>query len=78
MVVNKIGDCFYLIGVALFLQQYGSTSFSLFLSDFMTLLYPSLYLNYSIFGYSFDFVTIVGFCFFVGVMTKSAQFGFHT
>jgi proton-translocating NADH-quinone oxidoreductase chain L len=78
MVINKIGDCFYLIGVALFLQHYGTTSFSVFLSDFFFLLYPSLYLNYSFFGISFDFVTIVGLFFFLAVMSKSAQFGFHT
>jgi NADH:ubiquinone oxidoreductase subunit 5 (subunit L)/multisubunit Na+/H+ antiporter MnhA subunit len=79
MVVNKIGDCFFLVGTALFLQLVGHTNFFSMQSIKDPLSFYSVFFSETLFfGFSVNSIFPVLLFFFFGIMAKSAQFGFHT
>lgn len=82
MIVNRIGDNFILVAVCFFLQSCGTVSFlNLFYYPsnlFGNSIYSLVSLTYTFFGISFHYLSVVGLITFLGIMAKSAQFGFHT
>ena len=73
IVLNRIGDCFFLIGIALVAFLIHSVEFSLM---FVLLPYFSNTFIY-IFSYKISILNFIMFCFFMAAICKSAQFGFH-
>lgn len=71
--VNKIGDLFLLIAIVLCYFLFGSTSFSIIFS-----LVPYVTdLNITLGLWSINFLNLIGFCFLIGAIGKSAQIGLH-
>jgi len=82
MIVNRIGDNFILLAVCFLLQSCGTVSFlNLFYYPselFGNSIYAISFYNYNLWGTSVDFLAVIGLTAFLGIMAKSAQFGFHT
>jgi NADH:ubiquinone oxidoreductase subunit 5 (subunit L)/multisubunit Na+/H+ antiporter MnhA subunit len=77
MVINKVGDCCFLLGVALLFQKLGAID----LGSLKTLDIGSYYyllLSENFFGFEVSGAFPALLFLFLGVMAKSAQFGFHT
>jgi NADH-ubiquinone oxidoreductase chain 5 len=71
--VNKIGDLFLLIAIVFCYFLFGSTSFSIIFS-----LVPYVAdLNINLGFWSINLLNLIGFCFFIGAIGKSAQIGLH-
>jgi len=60
---NRVGDCFFTIGMFATLWSFGNI-------DYSTVFSLAPFVNE-------DLVTIIGICFFIGAMAKSAQVGLH-
>jgi len=82
MIVNRIGDNFFLVAVCFLLQSCGTVSFvDLFFYPLTfqgNSIYSVSYFSYIIGGVSFNYLSIIALAAFLGIMAKSAQFGFHT
>jgi proton-translocating NADH-quinone oxidoreductase chain L len=79
MVINKIGDCFFIFGSAQLLQLFGSVDLS-FLFENVKNFGVSTSLFFDSTFLFFETTSIYPALLFIvlGVMAKSAQFGFHT
>ncbi len=72
-IVNRIGDLFFAVGVALVFMKFGSIEFST--------IFPAIAQHqadtYSLFGRVFPAFEVIGVLLFIGAMGKSAQIGLH-
>jgi proton-translocating NADH-quinone oxidoreductase chain L len=75
-IVNRVGDLFFLIGFSFISLLFGSFNFSVIFTSL------SFVFNYNIsifFGlYLVDVLFFLSFCFFIGVLSKSAQIFLHS
>ncbi len=73
-IVNRVGDLFFALGIALVFVLFGSVEF------------PVIFANiqqhndalYRLFGHSWRAYEVIGILLFIGAMGKSAQIGLHT
>ena len=71
---NRVGDSFFLLALSLIFLLAGSTNYFV-IFNYLPYFYSSFMLN--IFGLNFSILDILFLFFFVGVVGKSAQIGFH-
>jgi NADH-ubiquinone oxidoreductase chain 5 len=71
--VNKIGDIFLLFAIILCYNVFGSTSFSIIFANLPYTAETFIFIN----NYSFNILNLIGFCFVIGAIGKSAQIGLH-
>jgi proton-translocating NADH-quinone oxidoreductase chain L len=71
--VNKIGDIFLLFAIILCYSVFGSTSFSIIFTNLPYILETFIVIN----NYSLNLLNLIGFCFVIGAIGKSAQIGLH-
>lgn len=74
MVVNRIADLFFTVGIAAIYYTFQSVEFSAVfgLAPYLT------EANLFILGFEINCVTLIVALLFLGAMGKSAQIGFHT
>jgi NADH-quinone oxidoreductase subunit L len=72
-IVNRIGDLFFAVGIALVFMVFGSIEFSTIFSDVPQHLGDT----YSVLGGTFPALEVIGVLMFIGAMGKSAQIGLH-
>ncbi|WP_158747347.1 NADH-quinone oxidoreductase subunit L [Acidisphaera sp. L21] len=73
-IVNRVGDLFFALGIALVFQLFGSVEFPVIFAhipDHQDALYHVL-------GHTWRAYEVIGFLLFIGAMGKSAQLGLHT
>lgn len=73
-IVNRIGDVFFAVGVALVFVKFGSIEFSIIFSTIAEHQADS----YALFGKTLPAFEVIGVLLFLGAMGKSAQLGLHT
>ena len=73
MVVNRIGDLAFAVGIALIFLKFGSIEFPVIFAGIG--LHASD--TYSLFGTTFSAYEVMGVLLFIGAMGKSAQIGLH-
>ncbi len=73
-VVNRVGDLFFAVGIALVFALFGSVEFPVI---FATIDQHTNAL-YHLFGSTWRAYEVIGFLLFIGAMGKSAQIGLHT
>lgn len=74
VIMNRIGDFFFIMGVAAVFSLYRSV-------DFLTVFAAIPYYRgaqFNLCGYSVLYSDYIGLCFFIGAVAKSAQVGLHT
>jgi NADH-quinone oxidoreductase subunit L len=73
MIVNRIGDLAFAVGIALIFFKFGSIEFST--------IFPAVAQHatdtYGLFGTTFPALEVMAFLLFIGAMGKSAQLGLH-
>ena len=74
LVINRIGDIFLLMGIAVIFEYFQTLEFTLLCT--LISYYYKIYIT--IFCYSLDLLTLIGILLFLGAIGKSAQFGLHT
>ena len=72
-IVNRIGDLFFAVGIALVFMVFGSIEFSTIFSDVPQHMGDM----YSVLGGTFPAYEVIGVLLFIGAMGKSAQIGLH-
>ncbi len=72
-VVNRVGDLFFAIGIALVFVTFGSISFFSIFHDVAAHVQDT----YHVFGRNFPVLDVIGVLLFLGAMGKSAQIGLH-
>nr|BED43650.1 NADH dehydrogenase subunit 5 [Pyropia sp. Myanmar_A]BED43674.1 NADH dehydrogenase subunit 5 [Pyropia sp. Myanmar_B]BED43698.1 NADH dehydrogenase subunit 5 [Pyropia sp. Myanmar_C] len=74
LVVNRIGDFGLSLGIVAIFYLFGSVDYEIVFSS------VNIYVNYSIgfFGFSLNFLTLIGVFLLIGATGKSAQLGLHT
>ena len=73
-IVNRVGDLFFAVGIALVFALFGSVEFPVIfahVADHQDALYHVL-------GHAWRSYEVIGFLLFIGAMGKSAQIGLHT
>ena len=72
-VVNRVGDLFFAVGIALVFFQFGTVEFPQIFADI------PVHVNdtYRVLGGTFRAYEVIGFLLFLGAMGKSAQIGLH-
>jgi NADH-quinone oxidoreductase subunit L len=74
MLVNRISDVFFMIGILLILLNFKSTDYNIIFN-----LLPYIYNDKIIFlNICINKINLITFFLFVGAIGKSAQLGFHT
>jgi NADH-quinone oxidoreductase subunit L len=72
-IVNRIGDLFFAVGIALIFLKFGSIEFGT--------IFPAIAQHqgdtYSVLGGTFSAFEVIGVLLFIGAMGKSAQIGLH-
>ena len=73
MIVNRIGDLSFAVGIALVFFKFGSIEFPTIFAGI------GLHMTdtYALFGTTFSAYEVIGFLLFIGAMGKSAQIGLH-
>ena len=72
--VNRVGDCGFVLGIALLLHETGSLNYSALFAQAPTLVGQTLRLG---FGLHLPVLDLIGILLFVGAMAKSAQIPLH-
>lgn len=72
MIMNKITDTFFLLGIILIFLEFGTTDVVV-----INAIIP-LYSNFVINAIGVRFIDVISLLLFIGVIGKSAQVGFHT
>ncbi len=72
-VVNRVGDLFFAVGIALVFVTFGSISFSNIFSHVTA----HAHATYHLLGQNFPVLDVIGVLLFLGAMGKSAQIGLH-
>jgi NADH-quinone oxidoreductase subunit L len=73
MIVNRIGDLAFAVGIALVFVTFGSIEFPTIFAGIGVHMADT----YHLFGTSFRSYEVIGFLLFIGAMGKSAQIGLH-
>lgn len=73
-IVNRVGDLFFAVGVALVFFQFGSVD----LPTIFAAIPAHQHATYTLFGTSFRAYEVMAILLFLGAMGKSAQLGLHT
>jgi NADH-quinone oxidoreductase subunit L len=73
MIVNRIGDLSFAVGIALVFVTFGSIEFPTIFAGIGVHMADT----YHLFGTSFRSYEVIGFLLFIGAMGKSAQIGLH-
>ena len=73
MIVNRIGDLAFAVGIALIFMTFGTASFPAIFAAVPT----HANATYALFGTHFRVYEVIGFLLFFGAMGKSAQLGLH-
>lgn len=73
LLVNRVGDTFLLIAIALIIYVFGSTDFSVVF--YMTPFYSLVYLP--VLGFKVYLYDTLALLLFLSAVSKSAQFGLH-
>jgi len=73
MIVNRISDFGFLLGIIILCIEYGTSDYSLIFLVLDFIFERKLVL----FGQIYELIQVLCFCLFIGVMGKSAQIGFH-
>lgn len=76
MVVNRVGDFGLALGIALIFVTFHSIDYGFVFSSAET--YISNYPEFSLLGFNFSRIDLIGLLLFIGSMGKSAQIGLHT
>ncbi len=73
-IVNRVGDLFFAVGIALVFTLFGSVEFPVIFASI-----PQ-HTNdlYHVLGHTWRAYNVIGFLLFIGAMGKSAQIGLHT
>ncbi len=72
-VVNRVGDLFFAVGIALVFVTFGSISFASIFSGVTAHVHDT----YHLLGQNFPVLDVIGVLLFLGAMGKSAQIGLH-
>ena len=72
-IVNRVGDLFFAVGIALIFATFGSVEFA----DLFGNVPAHTGDTYRLFGASLRVYEVIGFLLFIGAMGKSAQIGLH-
>ena len=72
-IVNRVGDLFFAVGIALVFATFGSVEFADIFGNIQTHAGDT----YHLFGATFRAYEVIGFLLFIGAMGKSAQIGLH-
>jgi NADH-quinone oxidoreductase subunit L len=72
-VVNRVGDLFFAVGIALVFLKFGSIEFATIFAAVPAHQGDT----YALFGTTFSAYEVMGFLLFIGAMGKSAQVGLH-
>ena len=72
-VVNRVGDLFFAVGIALVFFTFGTISFT----DIFAGVTAHLHTSYHVLGHDFPVLDVIGILLFIGAMGKSAQIGLH-
>jgi NADH-quinone oxidoreductase subunit L len=72
-VVNRVGDLFFAVGIAMVFLVFGSIQFS----DIFAAVAQHSNDSYHLFGTEFPALEVIGILLFIGAMGKSAQIGLH-
>ncbi|MDE2463190.1 MAG: NADH-quinone oxidoreductase subunit L, partial [Alphaproteobacteria bacterium] len=72
-VVNRIGDLFFAVGIALVYVTFGSVSFATIFAGVTAHAHDT----YHLFGQDYLVLDVIGILLFLGAMGKSAQIGLH-
>lgn len=72
-VVNRVGDLFFAVGIALVFFTFGTISFT----DIFAGVAGHLHSTYHVLGQDFPVLDVIGVLLFIGAMGKSAQIGLH-
>jgi NADH-quinone oxidoreductase subunit L len=73
MIVNRIGDLSFAVGIALVFLKFGSIEFPTIFAGIGVHMADT----YNLFGTTFPAFEVIGFLLFIGAMGKSAQIGLH-
>ena len=73
-IVNRVGDLFFAVGIALVYTTFGSVEFSTIFADVP----KHMDALYHVFGANWRAYEVIGTLLFIGAMGKSAQIGLHT
>jgi NADH-quinone oxidoreductase subunit L len=73
-IVNRVGDLFFAVGIALVFLQFGSVEFPVIFADVP----KHMDALYHVLGHSWRAYEVIGILLFIGAMGKSAQIGLHT
>ena len=73
-IVNRVGDLFFAVGIALVFFVFGSVEFSVIFAS----IGQHTNVLYHLFGSSLHAYEVIGVLLFLGAMGKSAQIGLHT
>jgi len=73
LLVNRIGDFFFLLGIGYLIKQFNSCDFDIIFS------LASYYTNFTFcfFAYDVHFLSFITLCFSIAAIGKSAQLGLH-
>jgi NADH:ubiquinone oxidoreductase subunit 5 (subunit L)/multisubunit Na+/H+ antiporter MnhA subunit len=74
MLMNRIADVFFILGILLLLLKFKSLNFIIIMSLINFIEFESLYF----FFFDIKLIDLIVFFFFIGSIGKSAQIGFHT
>jgi proton-translocating NADH-quinone oxidoreductase chain L len=74
--INRIGDIFLIVGVSLIFNLYGTLDFTILNALTHYKVHGSIQTVFI--GYRVDALTLIGGCFIIGAVGKSAQIGLHT
>jgi NADH-quinone oxidoreductase subunit L len=73
-IVNRVGDLFFALGIALVFLQFGSVEFAVIFADIP----QHMNALYHVLGQDWRAYEVIGVLLFIGAMGKSAQIGLHT
>jgi NADH-quinone oxidoreductase subunit L len=73
-IVNRVGDLFFAVGIALVFVTFGSVEFSVIFAAVP----QHMDAIYHVLGHSWRAYEVIGVLLFIGAMGKSAQLGLHT
>jgi len=74
MIVNRIADVIFILGIILIFLTFKTTDF-LIVFNLLPLINNQIYIY---FGFKFFKINVIAFFLFIGAIGKSAQIGFHT
>jgi len=77
MIMNRVADVFFIIGILLILYYFKTTEFVV-IFNLMEFLIEEQHCLYFFIYKTFNYIELVSFFLFIGAIGKSAQLIFHT